>query len=38
VFPLEVGVGSGAGALQDALRLQHDGAIDHSAVEPGDAG
>ena len=32
------GVGSGAGALQGALRLQHDRAVDHSAVELGGAG
>ena len=24
--------------MQDALRLQHDGAVDHPAVELGDAG
>ena len=29
---------SGAGALQGALRLQHDRAVDHSAVELGGAG
>ena len=29
---------SGAGAAQGALGLQHDGAVDHAAVELGGAG
>jgi hypothetical protein len=33
-----VGVCSDASALQRALRLQHDWAIDHSAVELSGAG
>src|SRR6185295_7543882 len=38
VFLLKTGVESGAGALQGALGLQDDGAVDHSAVELGRTG